>query len=148
MLTASLYQTDYDAWLQSNLNLLRQHRFEELDIEHLIEEMEEMGRKERGELASRLAILIAHLLKWEFQPTHRSSSWRGSIIEQRLRIVRRLDMSRSLRGFLPEAIREAYADALEVASEETGLPATVFPNVCPYSPDHLMDKGFWPGKVD
>jgi hypothetical protein len=148
MLASHLYQTDYDAWLRSNLELLRQHRFEELDVEHLIEEMEDMGRKERGELASRLAILIAHLLKWEFQPTHRSSSWRGSIIEQRLRIVRRLDLSPSLRGYLPEAIQAAYADALEVATEETGLPVSGFPSLCPYNPDQLLDKGFWPGKVD
>ena len=139
----SLYETDYDAWLQSNLDLLRQARFDELDLHHLIEEMEEMGRIERGELSSRMVILIAHLLKWQFQPTHRSSSWRGSIAEQRIKLIRRLRLSPSLKSYLPEAIEDAYGDALELAAEETGLHPTLFPKQCPYTPEQLLNKAFW-----
>lgn len=139
-----LYHRDYDAWLQDNLELLRQSRFDELDVEHLIEEMEEMGRKERGELASRMLILIAHLLKWQFQPAHRSASWRGSIAEQRIRIQRRLRLSPSLRPYLPQAIDETYADAVELAADETGLAQNVFPAGCPYTAEALLDRTFLP----
>ncbi|CAK0770540.1 conserved hypothetical protein [Gammaproteobacteria bacterium] len=139
----NLYEVDYDAWLQRNLELLRQFRFPELDVEHLIEEMEDLGRKDRGELISRLVILIAHLLKWQFQPAHRSSSWRGSIAEQRVRVTRQLKLSPSLHSFLPQAIREAYNDAVELACEETGLSLDAFPRDCPYLPTQLLDKGFW-----
>jgi hypothetical protein len=141
---ADLYHRDYDAWLQDNLELLRQSRFEELDIEHLIEEMEEMGRKERGELASRILILVAHLLKWQFQPAHRSSGWRDSIAEQRIRIQRRLRLSPSLSPYLPQAIEETYADAVELAADETGLAQGVFPVHCPYTPEELLDRDFLP----
>jgi hypothetical protein len=141
---ARLYENDYDAWLQGNLELLRQSRFDELDVEHLIEEMEEMGRKERGELSSRMVILIAHLLKWQFQPTHRSSSWRGSIAEQRIKLVRRLRLSPSLEPFLPEAIRDAYGDAIDLAAEETGLEPAMFPHTCPYTDKQLLDRTFLP----
>jgi len=141
---AELYDSDYDSWLQQNLELLRQCRFEELDIQHLIEEMEDMGKKERADLGSRLLILVAHLLKWQFQPTHRCSSWRGSIAEQRIKILRRLRLSPSLRPHLPGAIAEAYSDAVELATDETGLDHGVFPGQCPYTPEELLDRAFLP----
>ncbi len=141
---ADRYHNDYDAWLQANLELLRQSRFAELDVEHLIEEMADMGRKERGELASRLLILVAHLLKWQFQSAHRSSGWRGSIAEQRIRIQRRLRLSPSLKPYLPEAIRETYAEAVELAADETGLAQGVFPASCPYTTEQLLDRAFLP----
>lgn len=139
-----LYHSDYDAWLKDNLELLRQSRFEQLDVEHLIEEMEDMGRKERGELASRVLILVAHLLKWQFQPAHRSSSWRGSIAEQRVRIQRRLRLSPSLKSFLPKAVEETYADAVGLAAEETGLGQDAFPASCPYTTEQVLDRAFLP----
>jgi len=141
---ATLYDTDYDAWLERNLESLRQFRFEELDVERLIEEMESMGRKERGEVTSRILVLIAHLLKWQYQSAHRSSSWRGSIAEQRLKLIRRLRLSPSLKPYLPEAIEDAYGDAVELAMEETGLDRGAFPGRCPYTPEQLLDKVFWP----
>ncbi|CAK0742643.1 DUF29 domain-containing protein [Gammaproteobacteria bacterium] len=140
----NLYEIDYDAWLHRNLELLRQSRFTELDVEHRVEEMEDLGRKDRGELISRLVILIAHLLKWQFQPAHRSFSWRGSIAEQRMRVARQLKLSPSLNPFLSQAICEAYDDAVELACEETGLPLDAFPRDCPYLPTQLLDKGFFP----
>lgn len=141
---ADLYHRDYDAWLQDNLELLRQSRFDELDVEHLIEEMEDMGRKERGELASRMLILVAHLLKWQFQPAHRSSSWRGSIAEQRVRIERRLRLSPSLKHYLPKALDETYVEAVELAADETGLAYDIFPASCPYTPEQVLDRAFLP----
>lgn len=139
-----LYELDYDAWLARNLELLRASRFDELDLDHLIEEMEDMGRKDRAELGSRVLVLVAHLLKWQFQPAHRSASWRGSIAEQRVRILRRLRLGLSLKPYLSQAIAETYADAVELAAAETGLDPSVFPADCPYRPAQLLDKGFLP----
>ncbi len=90
-----------------------------------------MGRRERNELVNRLIVLIAHFLKWKHQPTHRSSNWRGSIVEQRVQIAREIRLSPSLKLFLPEAIQEAYPDALHIATQETGIDASVFPPQCP-----------------
>ena len=81
------YETDFYAWALHNAQLLRQGRWSEIDVEHLAEELEDMGNNKQ-ELASRFIVLIGHLLKWEYQPTHRSSSWQGSINEQRLQINR------------------------------------------------------------
>ena len=77
---SELYKTDFHAWTLEVAELIRQHRFEELNVEDLAEELDGMGNKERREVANRLVILLAHLLKWQFQPAYRSASWRGSII--------------------------------------------------------------------
>jgi hypothetical protein len=49
-----------------------------------------MGKRDRRELESHLRILLAFLLKWQYQPTYRSGSWRASIIEQRLQMAQQL----------------------------------------------------------
>ncbi|MEA3642868.1 MAG: DUF29 domain-containing protein [Lamprobacter sp.] len=139
-----LYQQDYYAWITSQIALLRQGRSQEIDVAALAEELEAMGRRERNELVNRLIILIAHLLKWHYQPAHRTSSWRGSIVEQRVQIRRELRLSPSLKPFFVEAMQLAYPDALHIATTETGLPLSLFPKRCPYSQTQALDDDYWP----
>lgn len=140
----TLYDQDHLAWAQQTADLLKQGRFQEVDVAHLIEELEAMARRDRQELMSRLKILLAHLLKWAYQPAHRSSSWRGSILEQRLRIRDLLDDCPSLAPFLPEAVGRAYPDGRMLAARETGLPAAQFPDQQPYPIDVLLDDDWFP----
>jgi hypothetical protein len=144
MTMTNLYEHDIHAWTQKTAELLRQRRFQELDIKHLVEELETMGRRDRQELVSRLKILLAHLLKWQYQPAHRSSSWRGSILEQRLRIRDLLQDSPSLVPFLAEAAAAAYGDGAKLASKETGLPLAHLPDTLPYALDPLLDDDWLP----
>jgi hypothetical protein len=139
-----LYSDDYHAWINAQAALLRAGRLTDLDAAQLAEELEAMGRRERNELVSRLIILLAHLLKWQYQPAHRSSGWRGSVVEQRVQIDRELRLSPSLKPFLPEAVSQAYPDALRIATQETGLDRETFPADCPYATADLLDEGFWP----
>ncbi len=139
-----IYETDYAAWIEGQVALLRQGKFHDLDTAHLVEELEAMGRRERNELVSRLIILIAHLLKWRYQPEHRTSSWRGSIVEQRVQLLREFRLSPSLKPFFAEAVQLAYPDALRIATKETGLQAVVFPAECPFHEPELLDEDYWP----
>jgi len=147
-----LYETDYDVWFAQNLESLRQHKFDELDINHLIEEMEDMGKKSRRELASRMVILLAHLLKLQYQfkqltgmwQEFNGKSWRSSIVEQRIQIERELKFSPSLKAYLDSAILDAYPDACKLASQETGFSITTFPAICPYSVEQILAKDFYP----
>ena len=138
-----LYSQDFYAWIYHNIELLRQNKFAEIDVETLIEELESMARGDRNELESRLTILIAHLLKWQYQPAHRSSSWHSSIVEQRFRITKQLRKAPSLKSYFSEALQEAYPDAIKIAVKETGLPQTIFPESCPYSMAQLLDEDFY-----
>ena len=142
--TSDLYRDDYLAWIEAQTALLRQGRVHDIDAELLAEELETMGRRERNELVSRLVILIAHLLKWQHQPAHRTSSWRGSIVEQRVQVSREMRLSPSLRAFLPQAIQDAYPDAVHIATQETGIRANAFPGSCPYGEAEILDEDFWP----
>ena len=150
---ATLYQTDYAAWARRNAELLRERRFDALDIEHLMEELSDISKSDRRELHSRLLVLIAHLLKWEFQyqdltdrwREFKGDSWRSTIIEQRDQIAGLLQESPGLKSQLNEAIAGAYSAAVKLAHKETRLPLTTFPVVCAYRADQLLDDDFFPG---
>jgi hypothetical protein len=138
------YDHDFYAWLQDQATLLKAGRLAELDIDHLIEEIESMGASERRELINRLRILLVHLLKWQFQPDARSSGWRGTIIEQRRQLETLLGQSPSLRHLVPEAMADAYPKARDDAADETGLAPATFPDICPYSIDQTLTVDYWP----
>ncbi len=142
--STELYEYDFNEWLLQQINLLKQGKIAELDTDHLIAELEDMGKSNLRELESRLIILIAHLLKWQFQPEQQSSSWRGSIREQRAKLLHLFKHVPSLKRHVPEVIPIAYPDALEIALDETGLSPTIFPTICPYSTEQLLDKTFYP----
>lgn len=99
------YETDFYAWLMYNAELLRQGRFSEIDRNAIAEELESMGKREKRELISRLAVLIAHLLKWVYQPEKRSYSWECTIKEQRKEIFYVLQDSPSLTSRIDEKFR-------------------------------------------
>ena len=139
-----LYEQDLFAWTQQQVNLLTHQRWHELDVENLIDELEGMATRDRREMINRLTILIAHLLKWEFQPDHQSGSWRGSIQEQRLQLNGLLEDSPSLHQQFIESLEKAYPQAIKLASKETELPTTKFPNECPYELAQLLDEDFLP----
>jgi Domain of unknown function DUF29. len=80
------YEKDFYAWILHNAALLRAGKLAEIDVEHVAEELESMGKSEQRELLNRLALLISHLLKWEFQPQRRGNSWRATINHQRVKL--------------------------------------------------------------
>ncbi len=75
----ALYERDFCLWLEQQAALLRERRFDELDLANLIEEIEAMARRTGGG-QNNLIVLLMHLLKYQYQPEQRSSSWRGSVL--------------------------------------------------------------------
>ncbi len=141
---ATVYEQDFYLWLCKNTELLRQGRVAEIDIENIAEELDAMGKSQHRELVSRLKILFAHLLKWQFEPEHRSGSWKGTIVEQRHQIEQLLEMSPSLKHQIDQKIPKAYDKAVEYASAETGISESVFPQTCPYALEEALNKDFYP----
>ena len=139
-----LYEQDFYAWTQAQAALLRTGQLAELDLEHVAEELESMGRRERQELIHRLAVLLIHLLKWQFQPNRRGRSWQLTIKEQRRQAARILQESPSLKARINEILSEAYGDAVIGAARETGLEETAFPGCCPFTLDQILSSQHWP----
>jgi len=148
MSAATDYETDRFAWLEQHTRLLRSGALGDLDVVHLIQELESEMGNERRELYRRLRVLLAHLLKWQFQPAGRCNSWRGTIRIQRNDIARLLKETPSLRRFLATELSEAYPEAVEWAADETGLGDDAFPLECPYAIDDILSHDFWPECAD
>lgn len=138
------YDKDVIAWAQEQAKLLRSGRFDALDIEHIAEEIEDVGKSEQRELESRMAVLIAHLLKWQYQPERRGSSWERTIKDQRDSVQRRLKKTPSLARSLKDDDwwRDAWLDARILAEKETGLAE--FPADCPWTAGQILNLDFFP----
>ena len=127
------YDTDFLAWTQEQVRLLKSRAWNELDVENLVEELESLGRKERLELRNRLGILLGHLLEWSYQPKNRSNSWLATIDEQREEIQLLLIENPSLKNYLDEAFVLGYRAGIKLAVRETNLPYKFFPEVNPFT---------------
>ncbi len=142
--TLSLYDVDFYAWANQQAALLRAGRLAEADIANLAEELESMGRSEKRELVSRLAVLLMHLLKWRLQEKGRGKSWRLTIEIQRIELERHLADNPSLASKIADALVDAYRTARLQAARETKLDAKEFPTSCPWTYDEIIDDTFWP----
>jgi hypothetical protein len=147
----ALYETDFVAWAREQADLARCGSVNSLDLANIAEELESMGRSEHRALASQIERLMAHLLKWRYQPGRRGRSWRWSIRDSRTQIERLLADSPSLAGELPRLIEAEWpracrwaSDACRWASDETRIARRAFPADCPWSQAELLDPDFLP----
>ncbi len=140
------YENDFYTWLIYNAQLLREGRLSEIDTVNIAEELEAMGRSEKRELKNRLAVLLAHLLKWQFQPDKRSRSWELTCMEQRREILQLLKENPSLKSKISEILLEAYEAATLLAERETGIQYKTFPENCPFAFEQIMNDAFYPEK--
>src|SRR5260364_115065 len=85
--TRTLYEQCIVAWANEQAEFIRSGQLDLLDRAHIADEIEDVGKSERRELANRMAVLLAHLLKWQFQPGRRGASWQRTIKEQRRAIA-------------------------------------------------------------
>jgi len=139
------YDADFFQWTQTTAEMIRQGRLAEVDLEHVAEEIEDMGKRDRREARSRFSVLIMHLLKWQLQPERRErSTWRATIKEQRKQLRLVLADSPSLGRIPREELPALFRSAVEDAVEETGLSADHFPSSCPYSAEQILASNFFP----
>jgi hypothetical protein len=143
---ATPYDKDVILWSEEQARLLRASRFAELDIEHLADEIEDVGKSEKREFASRMAVLLAHLLKWSRQPKMRTNSWRLTIVDQRKRIALAIKATPSLNAVMrdPDWREDIWLDARAQARKETGLAEDELPEACPWTMEQAADQDFWP----
>ena len=112
----------------------------------MADEIEDVGKSEKRELASRMAVLLAHLLKWSRQPQMRTNSWRSTIRDQRRRVALAIEETPSLKVVMRDPVwqEDTWLDARAQAQKETGLTAEDLPEACPWTMDQAADQDFWP----
>lgn len=134
---AVLFERDETAWLDVMSRIVAEGRYSELDAPNLSEYLADMAKRDRREVESRLVTLLTLLLKWEFQPDHRSRSWQGTIAEQRRELRKLLD-SGTLYNHAQSHLMDAFEDGRKQASIETGLSRETFPTECEWNLDQLI----------
>lgn len=151
---ASLYEQDFQQWIEETSKCLRNHDFEAIDLDHLIEELDDLGKTNKATLESNLAILIAHLLKLNIQcdvPEIIKNSWYNSVDEHRQRVKKQLEKTHSLKSYWSTALLEAYMDARKLAIKEgqrakfgvNRHPEHDYPEQCPFSQDQILNDDFY-----
>lgn len=135
-----LYDQDETAWLETMAELIRLEQFDQLDYHHLQEYLDDMARRDKREVESRLAILLSHQLKWDYQPEKRTTSWQATMELQRQELLLLLE-SASLRNHADGKLQKSYQAAIRLAVAETHLPEETFPAQCPYSLESLHLDG-------
>ena len=125
------YELDGFGWAMAQAQLLRERRFDAIDLGNIIEEIESVGKRERSTVRSALLILMMHILKWQHQPERRSRSWSLSIASQRLAYEDAIRENPSLKADLDTIRAEAYRRARIEAAAETDLPLSAFPEMPP-----------------
>ena len=147
----TLYDTDFYAWVQDQAALLAARRFEELDLPHLVEELQLLGNSERGELSNRLSVLLAHLLKLQIAAARlpyvydrAQRGWHLTGTEQRLQLRKLLRRNPSLRPTVPDELPDAYAIARLQAALALGVDEASVPQACPWTSEQVLKADFWP----
>ena len=142
-LTKTLYETDFVEWAERTAELLRQRRFEDVDLEHLIEEVMDLGLRDERAARSQMRRLLLHLIEVRIQPERAGTSWRRSVVGARGEIEDLIDDSPGIRRHLEQALQEIYRRAVRQALDETNLTAQAktldIPETCPYTLSELLE---------
>jgi hypothetical protein len=150
----TLYDRDFQLWIEQTIGQLKNHEFESLDIKHLIEELVDLGKSEKNALKGNLMILLAHLLKFKIQhdvPDSMKVSWYSSVLEHRQRVLNNVADTPSLKSYLVEAVEKAYSSARKLAMKEGQLAKfgvrvpeeSEYPITCPFSIAQILDEDFY-----
>jgi hypothetical protein len=139
-----LHDRDFYAWTKETAQLLKEGKISEVDVMNIAEELEDMGNSEKRSIISQLSRLIAHLLKWKYQPGLRGNSWKTSINGSRLELSYFFEASKLLKKEAEENFIKAYKLGIQWASSDTGIEVKTFPKECPFTLEQCLDENFWP----
>ncbi len=145
----SLYETDFVKWAEEQATFLTERRFDLLDLEHLIEEVDDLAGRHRDALESYFRVILIHLLKLAYTKGSRDPewAWKRSVENARDELQFLLEDYPSLRTHVAPLIARAYRKAVVKAHKELrdyGDDHEAFPADCPWTPDELVDHEFWP----
>jgi hypothetical protein len=139
-----LCENDFALWTECQAALLRTTRFDELDLENLIEEVEDLGRRERDMVESHLETILEHLLKLSHAARPRRG-WLVTVDRQQARLARKL--TTTLRHHLEAVLPGLYAGLRRPVArqlEKADVSLDALPPTCPYSLDQLLNADWYP----
>ena len=143
----SLYETDYQIWLEQTLAQLRTRDFGNLDLKNLIEEIESLGKSDKRAIASYLMRLCEHLLKikyWESEREACLQGWKLEVRNFRLQIRAILKDSPSLKTHLRENFLAEYQNGRKLFLDDSELDGTLIPEEPSFTIEQALDEDWLP----
>lgn len=150
---SGLYDSDFHSWTveqAAKLRRLADRRVNaDLDLEHLAEEIEDLGKRDLRALLSEVALVIEHLLKLEHSPAVAPrAGWQHAVGVHRFAARQILTDSPGLRSQLVARFGEVWAQGRRQAVlglAQDGVAAAQVPADCPYDLDaHLLAADWLP----
>ena len=145
--TLSLYERDYYLWLEQTLIQLRSRNFEGVDLEHLLEELESLGKREKRAISSYLMRLCEHLLKIQYWHAERERCFRGwntEITNFRIEIAEELESSPSLKTFLEDNFVKQYQNGRKLFLKSSELEEELIPHSPEFTLEQALDENWLP----
>lgn len=133
----TLHDVDVSLWAEVQSTLLKNKLYDQLDVTHLLEELDIVSKSDQQALYSYLVVLLTHMLKLRYQPEKACNSWRASCSNSRGGIKRILKRHPSYKRIVKEEIDQAYEVARENAHYETEVEIEKFPISCPFTVEQL-----------
>ena len=148
---SNLYDKDFPAWAEETAHLLTERRFEEIDLEALIDEVQDLSRREKETVKSFLETIIEHLLKLAYAPapilTNNLNGWTSTVHRTRRKLGEKLAESRLLSNYAAETFDDAYAGGLyDTMGSTADFGPVEWPQVCPWSLEQVLDPDFFPSR--
>jgi Domain of unknown function DUF29 len=144
-----LYEEDFPLWAERQAALLRAREFDGLDLDNLIEEVEDLSRRERKSVESYVETILEHFLKLALSPAERPRrGWLVSIDKQRVKLAR--ELTPSLRHHLEAELPALYAGLRRPVArqlEKDHVRADALPTACPYPLEQFLDPDWYPDNV-
>ena len=141
------YEKDVVAWAQEQAQLLRSGQLSALDIEHIAEEIEDVGKEQKVALQSHFRQILIHLLKLNYSPAQDPrDGWIEEIFEFRAQAESRIEDVPSLKHYADELFARAWPQARRAAVNalERYRESAEIPDECPYTIYQVMDSDFLP----
>ncbi len=148
------YEDDFYAWTQYQAEVLRSLHVSDnrFDREHVVEEIEDLGKSERDAVRSQIRRIIEHLLKMANSPADPPRfDWMETIDDARQTIADKI--SPTLRRDAEAVLDKLFAEARRRAAR--GLrrygeadAADALPQTCPYSLDEICQEDWYPVSLE
>ena len=134
-------ELEYDRWLEEQIKLLNQRKFEHLDVVNLIEELKALGRAEKSAVKSLVYQIILHLLLidyWKEESEYSRNHWLAEVNAFQLQLEDKLTTNLSI--FVKDNLPRLYAKAKKNAVRKSRLSANRFPVSCPYTLEDIQNR--------
>jgi hypothetical protein len=147
-MTAPAYETDFYAWTQAQAAVIRARAWDQVDVEHVAEEIEDLWKA----AAHHLGNLLLGFIELIYRPSADEEGnyyWQSAVVDFERSMLERwgedseADHQRLL-ALLAARLPGAYAAERARLLRRRTPPAGVPPERCPWTLDQLLDEQWWP----